>query len=37
MSQDEDLKAKNIKTLVVLIALALSFYGIYILSTALSG
>ena len=37
MQQDKNLKAKNIKTLVVLVAIALSFYGVYILMTMLGG
>jgi hypothetical protein len=37
MNQDNDLKARNIKTLVILVAVALSFYGVYILTTALGG
>ncbi len=37
MQQDKDLKAKNIKTLIVLVAIALSFYGAYILLTMLGG
>jgi predicted negative regulator of RcsB-dependent stress response len=37
MDRDKDLKAKNRKTLIVLILLALGFYAAYMLMTALGG
>lgn len=37
MTQDKDLKAKNIKTVIMLAILALTVYGIYIVTTALAG
>jgi uncharacterized membrane protein (DUF485 family) len=37
MDRDDDLKAKNRKTLIVLALVALGFYAIYILMTALGG
>jgi hypothetical protein len=37
MNQDKDLKARNTKTIIVLVLVALGFYAAYILMTALGG
>lgn len=37
MDRDDDLKAKNRKTIIVLVLVALGFYSVYILMSALGG